>query len=295
MRSIHPGKPGHVRLPSGSGKPSPSSSRKSSHTARRRLPADIWRECHAMLDAVTPLSSDCGTLCGAGCCKGGPEDGMLLFPEEALIFEEWIAEVAAFPVESSETSEPGVNVAEPGVNVAEPGVSRAEPGVSRAEPGVSRAEPGVSCAEPGVNVAEPGVSRAEPGVSCAEPGNWRLKESQIVLPGSCGPLKLLVCNGWCNRGFRPMACRMFPLLPWMDRHGRVRIRPDLRAYALCPLLSDPESPPISAAFAEAVRSAFELATVLPGTRLLLESLNTEASLLRKFFGLDGGRPTDAPD
>ena len=234
MRSAHPGKPGHVRLPSGSAEPSPASSRNSGHKMRRRLPADIWRECHAMLDAVTPLFSDCGALCDARCCKGGSEDGMLLFPEEALLFEERIATVAASPGAPSEM--------------------------------------------------------AEPGVSGAEPGDWRLTESQIVLPGTREPLKLLVCNGRCSRSFRPMACRMFPLLPWMDRHGRIRIRPDLRAYALCPLLSDPESPPICAAFAEAVRSAFELASVLPGTRLLLESLNMEASLLRKFFGLDSGCP-----
>ena len=241
MRSVHPGKPGHIRPSSGSGGPSPGSSRNSGHKPQRKHPVEIWRECHAMLDAITPLSSDCGTLCGARCCKGGPQDGMLLFPEEALLFEELITTVAAFPGSPSE-------------------------------------------------MAEPIHGKAETGVSEAETGDWRLEESQIVLPGTSGPLKLLVCNGRCSRNFRPMACRMFPLLPWMDRHGRIRVRPDLRAYALCPLLSDPASPPISATFAEAVRSAFELASVLPGTRLLLESLNTEASLLRKFFGLDSGSP-----
>jgi hypothetical protein len=79
---------------------------------------------------------------------------------------------------------------------------------------------------------------------------------------------------------------MFPLLPWIDRHGRVRIRPDLRAYAMCPLLSQAEAPPIDPVFSGMVRDAMEVASVLPGTRLLLELLNDEASLLRKFYGLD---------
>ncbi len=83
-----------------------------------------------------------------------------------------------------------------------------------------------------------------------------------------------------------MACRMFPLLPWIDRNGRMRIRPDLRAYAICPLLSQADAPPIEPAFAKAVLDAMEMASVLPGTRQLLELLNEEASLLRKFYGLD---------
>ena len=38
-----------------------------------------------LLDALTPLKTDCGRLCGGACCQGDEQTGMLLFPgEEAL-------------------------------------------------------------------------------------------------------------------------------------------------------------------------------------------------------------------
>lgn len=35
-----------------------------------------------ILDNVTPLKTDCGTLCGGKCCQGGDHDGMWLIPGE---------------------------------------------------------------------------------------------------------------------------------------------------------------------------------------------------------------------
>ena len=45
---------------------------------------------------------------------------------------------------------------------------------------------------------------------------------------------LLICGGVCDRGERPLACRMFPLLPlWRD--GAVKVAVDARSRAVCPL------------------------------------------------------------
>ncbi len=38
---------------------------------------------YALLGDLTPLTADCGEVCGAACCGGGAGDGMLLFPNEA--------------------------------------------------------------------------------------------------------------------------------------------------------------------------------------------------------------------
>ncbi|MBE6769012.1 MAG: hypothetical protein E7549_08960 [Ruminococcaceae bacterium] len=38
---------------------------------------------YALLGDLTPLTADCGDVCGAACCKGGDNEGMLLFPDEA--------------------------------------------------------------------------------------------------------------------------------------------------------------------------------------------------------------------
>ena len=52
------------------------------------MPAlDAVRKARAILSDVTPLSSDCGRLCAAACCRGDEETGMLLFPEEERLFE----------------------------------------------------------------------------------------------------------------------------------------------------------------------------------------------------------------
>ena len=41
----------------------------------------ILEHARRILESVTPVSGDCGALCGAACCRGG--DGMWLFPGEA--------------------------------------------------------------------------------------------------------------------------------------------------------------------------------------------------------------------
>jgi len=176
--------------------------------------ADIWNQCHGLLAQATPLATDCGRLCTARCCSGGPEDGMLLFPGEELLYQE------------------------------------------------------------GDSISDRVL-----------PGNWHLLDSSIMLPDMPAPIQLLVCDGQCIRARRPFSCRIFPLLPWVDRRGRIRVRPDLRAAAGCPLLFDDSLPPIRQEFAEAVREAFALAIPLPGVRTFLDLLNEETEVLRKFHGM----------
>lgn len=45
-------------------------------------------QCRCLLESLTPLSADCGALCGAVCCEshGGEETGMLLFPGEEAFY-----------------------------------------------------------------------------------------------------------------------------------------------------------------------------------------------------------------
>lgn len=44
-------------------------------------------EARALMDAVTPLAKDCGSLCGGACCQGSDDEGMLLFPGEEAYYE----------------------------------------------------------------------------------------------------------------------------------------------------------------------------------------------------------------
>ena len=47
---------------------------------------DIITRAKAVLLPYTPLSADCGLVCGKACCKGDEETGMLLFPGEDTPF-----------------------------------------------------------------------------------------------------------------------------------------------------------------------------------------------------------------
>ena len=40
-----------------------------------------------LLHYATPLKSDCGRLCGAACCEGDEQTGMLLFPGEEALYQ----------------------------------------------------------------------------------------------------------------------------------------------------------------------------------------------------------------
>ena len=54
----------------------------------------LIRGAYRILGDTTPIPADCGKLCGAACCKGDGETGMLLFPGEAPR----LAKIAGFRV-----------------------------------------------------------------------------------------------------------------------------------------------------------------------------------------------------
>ena len=42
----------------------------------------LYRRIFKIMENVTPLTVDCGVLCGGACCKGDSNTGMILFPNE---------------------------------------------------------------------------------------------------------------------------------------------------------------------------------------------------------------------
>lgn len=64
-------------------------------------------------------------------------------------------------------------------------------------------------------------------------GDWGDVVHAELLPGV--PADMLICHGPCDRGLRPLACRMFPLTPIRRKDGSWSARVDRRAFAMCPL------------------------------------------------------------
>lgn len=52
-----------------------------------RFTSESLNKLYELLAEVTPLAYDCGSLCGAACCKGTDRDGMILFPGERELFD----------------------------------------------------------------------------------------------------------------------------------------------------------------------------------------------------------------
>ena len=113
---------------------------------------------------------------------------------------------------------------------------------------------------------------------------YRDTEEWKILQAPAGPM--VVCPGTCSRENRPLACRLFPLLP-VIRNGAVRVAMDRRAYAVCPLARqgiralDPE-------FTEAVREAGKILAEDGKQRRFLEMLTEEQDELKQLRDRLGG-------
>lgn len=98
---------------------------------------------------------------------------------------------------------------------------------------------------------------------------------------------LIICSGICDRKDRPLACRMFPLLP-MRRGEEIVVRTDERSRMICPLARQGRKG-MNPAFVEAVRQAGEILWEVPEQRAFLQRLAGEQEELKSLRSLLGKR------
>lgn len=67
---------------------------------------------------------------------------------------------------------------------------------------------------------------------------------------------ILFCNGQCSRYERPLACRIFPLTPYLDQEGTLQIIIDPRAKSLCPLSTNLDINEFSDDFIKNIKKTF---------------------------------------
>ena len=67
-----------------------------------------------------------------------------------------------------------------------------------------------------------------------------------------------VCQGSCLRNLRPLSCRIFPFVPYIDLSGKLSIIEDPRAKYLCPLLFDTSEISIDRRFKRDILKVFRL-------------------------------------
>lgn len=69
---------------------------------------------------------------------------------------------------------------------------------------------------------------------------------------------LAVCSGRCDRDLRPLACRIFPLVPVLSENDILQIKMDPRAVPVCPLAADLSRSRLNRDFISNVRKVFQI-------------------------------------
>lgn len=89
--------------------------------------------------------------------------------------------------------------------------------------------------------------------------DWAKIESSDFTYEYAGKVKnvpILMCNGSCNRYERPLACRIFPLTPHLDKEGNLEVIMDPRAKSVCPIAKELSPDELMPEFTKRVKKAF---------------------------------------
>ena len=112
-----------------------------------------------------------------------------------------------------------------------------------------------------------------PGEECLyknETGWFEICESEFSYNSK--NVKLFICKRACNREKRPLACRIFPLLPYVTKEGKLEIILDPRGRGLCPLAIMDLSY-LDETFIQKVETIGKIMMKFRGTREYLKSLS----------------------
>ena len=101
--------------------------------------------------------------------------------------------------------------------------------------------------------------------------------------GSNVPVKLAVCRGDCNRMLRPLACRIFPLTPYISSEGTLSVKTDVRAKALCPIAIHSNTEDINPFFVRNVYKVFRLLIDDKNVKEFIEYLSNLQDEYSPFF------------
>ncbi len=100
---------------------------------------------------------------------------------------------------------------------------------------------------------------------------------------------LLTCAGRCDRAMRPLACRMFPLFPLVEKDGRIRAVYDPRGWRECPLVNQSDRVPLRRDFVRAVRRVGRLLMQDPACAAFLIEQSEDIRMLTALTPLAKGR------
>ncbi len=96
-------------------------------------------------------------------------------------------------------------------------------------------------------------------------------------------IRLVVCNGTCDRNSRPLACKIFPFFPTIDEKGKVYVELDYRAKRLCPMIEHYDEIIFEKRFLKAVKKAGKILSKDKKCREFLYESTSEIDTYYEFF------------
>jgi hypothetical protein len=95
---------------------------------------------------------------------------------------------------------------------------------------------------------------------------------------------LATCQGECNREYRPLACRIFPLIPYLTAKDILTVKIDPRAAPICPLAVNLDRAKLHPDFVENVRKACHMLINDPEIKEYIADLS---KIIDEYFKLTG--------
>lgn len=94
---------------------------------------------------------------------------------------------------------------------------------------------------------------------------------------------IAMCSGECNRFERPLACRIFPLTPYINSDGKLEVIIDPRAKGICRLAQGFEKSDFSPVFVKNVERTFKLLCSNKRVRAFMEEYSRYLEEFFRFF------------
>lgn len=90
-----------------------------------------------------------------------------------------------------------------------------------------------------------------------------------------GKIDLITCIGHCDREKRPLSCRIFPLIPRVEKDGSFKLVMDPRGREMCPLCKAMRVDELDEEFVKAVEKAMKKCMLIKECRNFLCALSDE--------------------
>lgn len=94
---------------------------------------------------------------------------------------------------------------------------------------------------------------------------------------------IAMCSGSCDRYQRPLACRIFPLTPYINDKGKLEIIVDPRGKGICPMAKAFHIEDFDTAFVKNVKKAFALLSKNKQCMSFLQAYSRYIDEFKRFY------------